>query len=168
LGVRVDGVYQGTDDVPDRSTRNIVELFPLGGVRSSSSLASRDAKVAVSSSVSSRRRPCRGAFEGDALDPVQRGVDEVVLGDPDGVHDDEPGLRGCVGGDGLEVGGGDGSSSAALHLLEVLRRADIAHEEDALQRFDVGAGGDHVDRDCDAQGGAGAERLQLPLASLAA
>ena len=37
------------------------------------------------------------------------------------------------------------------HLLEEVFRRDAAHEEDKLQRLDVGAGGDHVHGDGDAR-----------------
>ena len=92
---------------------------------------------------------------------VQRRLDEVVLGDADRVDEHEARLLLRVRRDGLEVGVRDGAGAAALHLLEVLRRADVAHEEHALQRLDVGAGGDHVHGDGDAQRGAGAERREL-------
>ena len=39
----------------------------------------------------------------------------------------------------------DDADAAALHLLEVGAALDRAHEEDALERLHVGAGGDHVD-----------------------
>jgi hypothetical protein len=97
---------------------------------------------------------------------VERWVDELVLGDADRVDDDEAGLGGGVRGDGLEVGRGDGAGAAALHLLEVLRRADVAHEEDAFEGFDVGAGGDHVDGHGDPQSGGGAEGLEVALGVL--
>ena len=54
-----------------------------------------------------------------------------------------------VGGDGLEVGVVDDADAAALHLLEVGAALDRAHEEHALERLHVGAGGDHVDGDRD-------------------
>ena len=38
----------------------------------------------------------------------------------------------------------DDAHAAALHLLEVRAALDRAHEEDALERLHVGAGGDHV------------------------
>ena len=41
--------------------------------------------------------------------------------------------------------------AAAFHLLEVALRLHIAQEEEALERFDVRAGGDHVHRDGDAR-----------------
>ena len=110
-----------------------------------------------------RGRLVEELLEADRLLPVERRLDVLVLGDADGVDDDEPGLGLGVRGDGLEVGRGHGAGAAALHLLEVLRGADVAHEEHALQRLHVGAGGDHVDGDRDPQGRAGAERLELLL-----
>src|SRR6266498_3274212 len=99
--------------------------------------------------------------------PVERGFDELMLCHPDRVDNDEPRLVSGVGSDCLEVGGRDGACAAALHLLEVSRRPNIAEEEHALQGLDVRAGGDHVDGHGDAQGGRGAERRELALGSLA-
>ena len=45
----------------------------------------------------------------------------------------------------------EGARAAAFHLLEVALRLHIAQEEEALERFDVRAGGDHVHRDGDAR-----------------
>ncbi len=45
----------------------------------------------------------------------------------------------------------DHARAAALHLLEIALRADHAQEEQALQRLDVGAGGDHIHRHGDAR-----------------
>ena len=44
----------------------------------------------------------------------------------------------------------DDAHAAALHLLEEGAGFDRAHEEDDLDRLDVGAGGDHVHGDGDA------------------
>ena len=49
----------------------------------------------------------------------------------------------------LEVVGVDHADAAALHLLEVGAALHRAHEEHALERLHVGAGGDHVDGDGD-------------------
>ncbi len=50
----------------------------------------------------------------------------------------------------MQVVGIDDAAATALHLLEVGRGLHVTQEEHAFQRFDVGAGGDHVDRDSDA------------------
>ena len=52
---------------------------------------------------------------------------------------------------GLQVGRRDHPRAPALHLLEVDLRLHVAHEDQALQRLDVGAGGDHVHGDGDAR-----------------
>ena len=44
----------------------------------------------------------------------------------------------------------EGAGAAALHLLEVVAAFHVAHEQQALQRLHVGAGGDHVHGDSDA------------------
>ena len=51
----------------------------------------------------------------------------------------------------------DDAGAAAFHLFVVGLAFDIAHEHDAFQGFDVGAGGDHVDGDGDAVLRIGAE-----------
>ena len=43
------------------------------------------------------------------------------------------------------------AGAAAFHLLEVVAAFHVAHEEQAFQRLDVGAGGDHVHGDGDAR-----------------
>ena len=107
-------------------------------------------------------------LQADRLHAVQGRLDELVLGDADSVDEDEAGLVVRVRGDGLEVAPRNRASAAALHLLEVLRGADVAHEEHALQRLDVGAGGDHVDGDRDPQRGARAELLRAAASALRA
>lgn len=44
----------------------------------------------------------------------------------------------------------EGAGAASFHLFEVAARFDVAHEEEAFEGFDIGAGGNHVDGDCDA------------------
>lgn len=51
----------------------------------------------------------------------------------------------------------DDAGAAAFHLFVVGLAFDIAHEHDAFQGPDIGAGGDHVDGDGDAVLGIGAE-----------
>ena len=55
------------------------------------------------------------------------------------------------------------AGAAAFHLLEVDAAADVAQEEQAFQRLDVGAGGDHVHGDGDAELRRGAELLDQRL-----
>jgi hypothetical protein len=88
-----------------------------------------------------RRRVSRGDRR---LTVERRCLDQVGLGHADGVHDHEPLLGGRVGSHQAEVALADHPRTAALHLLEVGPAADRAHEEDALERPHVGAGGDHV------------------------
>ena len=87
------------------------------------------------------------------------GVGLVGLGDADGIDEDEAGLGSGIGGDGGEVGGIDGACPPPFHLLEVELGADIAQEEQALEGLDVGAGGDHIHGDGDAELGRGEEGL---------
>ncbi len=54
-----------------------------------------------------------------------------------------------VGRDLLEVGILQGADAAPLHLFVVALGFHVAHEDEALDRFDVRAGGDHVDGDGD-------------------
>ena len=88
----------------------------------------------------------------------QRGVH-----DPDRVHHDEPVLALGVVGDRLELGVVDDPHAPAEHLLEVGPALHAAHEHQAFQRLDVGAGGDHVHRDDDPGVHGVAERLQQVL-----
>ena len=68
------------------------------------------------------------------------------------------GLRAGVGAaHGLELGRREHAGAAPFHLLEIDAAADIAQEEQALERLDVGAGGDHVHGDGDAELRRGAE-----------
>ena len=90
-------------------------------------------------------QPVEQGLEGDRGGAVEgRGVDEIGLGDADRVDDDEPLLRRGVGGDQPQVALADHPHPPALHLLEVGPALHRAHEEHALQRAHVGAGGDHV------------------------
>ncbi len=74
------------------------------------------------------------------------------FGDADGVDDDVVGLGGLgAGRDFFEVVHVQRAGAAAFHLLEVVAAFDVAHEEQAFERLDVGAGGDHVDGDGDAR-----------------
>ena len=57
----------------------------------------------------------------------------------------------------MQIGGGEHAGAAAFHLLEVDAAAHVAEEEEALEGFDVGAGGDHVHGDGDAELRGGAE-----------
>ena len=50
----------------------------------------------------------------------------------------------------LKSVGGDGADAAAGHLVEEAAAADVAHEEDDLDRLDIGAGCDHIHRHDDA------------------
>ena len=75
----------------------------------------------------------------------------VAFADADGIDDDEVRFRFRVGRDGLELGVGDDADAAAFHLLEEAAGFHRAHEHHDLERFDVGAGGDHVDGDGDAR-----------------
>src|ERR1043165_9547809 len=62
------------------------------------------------------------------------------------------------GGFGRDSGGCDfaqvvvaeGAGAAAFHLLEIIAAFDIAHEEEAFERFHVGTGGHHIHGDGDA------------------
>ena len=66
------------------------------------------------------------------------------------------------------------AGAAPLHLFEVVTRLDIAHEQQAFDGLDVGAGGDHVHRDGDArvevvaEGGEGGFRVLGAVGDLAA
>ena len=152
---------RSADDVAHGRAGDGVELGALLGSELSSSLASREARVAVSSSVRVRVAALSSSFlRLTDLSRLSGGSTKSCSVTPTASTMHEAGLLRGVGGDGLEVGRGDGAGAAALHLLEVLRRADVAHEEHALQRLHVGAGGDHVDGDRDPQGRAGAERLR--------
>ena len=94
LGVGVDGVDEAADDVADRAAGDGVELGALvggelelelgqaGGEGGGLVLGEREGGGLVEQ-----------LLERDGLLAVQRRVDEVVLGDADGVDDDEAGLR---------------------------------------------------------------------------
>ena len=82
----------------------------------------------------------------------------VALAHADGIDDDEVGLgAGVFAGDGLQIGGREHAGAAPFHLLEIDAAANVAQEEEALERLDVGAGGDHVHGDGDAERGREAE-----------
>jgi hypothetical protein len=52
---------------------------------------------------------------------------------------------------GAVVGRADHAHAAPFHLLEEAAALDGAEEHHGLERLDVGAGGDHVDRHHDAR-----------------
>ena len=86
------------------------------------------------------------------------------LGDADGIHDDIVGLGADGGGrDFFQVVPIQRARATAFHLLEIVAAFHIAHEQQALQRLDVGAGGDHVHGDGNARVILIAELLQHGL-----
>jgi hypothetical protein len=98
--------------------------------------------------------------EGDGGLALHRaGVGLVGLGDADGIDEDEAGFSSGIRRDAGEGVGIDGAGPPPFHLLEVELGADVAQEEQALERLDVGAGGDHVHGDGDAELRGGAEGL---------
>ena len=108
--------------------------------------------------------------EGDGALAFERaGVGLVALAHAHGIHDDEVGLGAGVGAaHGLQIGGREHARAAAFHLLEVGAAAGVAQEQEAFERLDVGAGGDHVHGDGDAELGRGAELLDERLGLLVA
>jgi hypothetical protein len=101
---------------------------------------------------------------------VWAGVGLVAFADADGIDDDEVGFGGGFGAaHGLQVGGGeDAGAAAAFHLLEIDAAAHVAEEEEAFEGLDVGAGGDHVHGDGDAELRRGAGLLDEGFAFFAA
>ena len=74
------------------------------------------------------------------------------LGDAYGIDDDIVGLGGLRSGRGFaQAIVVERAGAAAFHLLEVAAGFHVAHEEQAFERFHVGAGGDHVHGDGDAR-----------------
>ena len=89
----------------------------------------------------------------------------VALADADGIDDDEVGLGPRFrAGDGLQIGGRKDAGAAPFHLLEIDAAAHVAQKDEALERFHVGAGGDHIDGDGDAELGREPELLDELLA----
>src|SRR5699024_1710414 len=64
------------------------------------------------------------------------------FGDADGVDEHEAGLGAGVRCDLFEVGVGDGAHAAAVHLLVIAFGVGVAQEQQRVDGFDVGAGGD--------------------------
>src|SRR5690554_1116838 len=92
-------------------------------------------------------------LEGDAGRGDQRLAGGLQgFGHADGIHDHIVGL-GALGRGGhlLQAVLVQGAGAAAFHLLEVVAAFHVAHEQQAFQRFDVGAGGDHVHGNGDAR-----------------
>ena len=164
LDVGVDGVDESADDVADGAPATLSSSSRSSGVSSSSSLASREARVAVSSSVRVRAAALSSSFFSVTdLSRLSGGSTKSCSVTPTASTMTNRVFAVASGVTAWKSAGGDGAGAAALHLLEVLRRADVAHEEHALQRLHVGAGGDHVDGDRDPQRRASAERLELAL-----
>jgi hypothetical protein len=59
--------------------------------------------------------------------------------------------------DGLQISGREHAGAAPFHLLEIDAAAHVAQEDEDFERLDIGAGGDHVHGDRDAQRGREAE-----------
>ena len=82
----------------------------------------------------------------------------VALAHANRIDDDETRLgAGVFAGDGLQISGREHAGAAPFHLLEIDAAADVAQEDEDFERLDVGAGGDHVHGDGDAQCGREAE-----------
>ena len=84
------------------------------------------------------------------------GIERLAIGlerlaDTDGIDDDVVGLGRSRRRDLPEVVGIKDAGPPALHLLEIVPRFDVAHEQQAFERLHVGAGGDHVDGNGDAR-----------------
>src|SRR5262249_8336606 len=74
-------------------------------------------------------------------------VGHVMLADAHRIDDDEAGFALDPGIDLLHFGLWNDPHAPTLHLLKEATRFYRTHEEDNLQRFNVGAGGNHVNRD---------------------
>ena len=85
------------------------------------------------------------------------GIGLVLFADAHSVDDDEAVLALWRWGDGAQPVRRDDADAPALHLLEEAGRFHVSHEEHALDRFHVRAGGDHVHGDGDAREEAVAE-----------
>src|SRR6478672_2226084 len=83
----------------------------------------------------------------------------IAFADTYGIDNNEVSLCLSVGRNGLEVGIGDDADAAAFHLFEEAPRFYRAHEHHDLERFDIGAGGDHIDSNGNARVRAIAESL---------
>ena len=91
-------------------------------------------------------------LEADLAIALQRlGNRFEALGHADRVDQHEAGLGVGVWRHLAQLLGRDRARAPALHLLEILRRLDVAQEDQRLDRLHVGAGGDHVDGDGDAR-----------------
>src|SRR5262249_26825971 len=94
--------------------------------------------------------------EGDGIEQLVEGygalflqrarVGHIMLADAYRIHYDEAGFALDTGIDLLHLGLWNDPDTPAFHLLEEAARLYGTHEEDNLQRLDVGAGGNHVDR----------------------
>ena len=90
-------------------------------------------------------------IERDGRLAVQRFRGRLVLfADAHRVDNNKMGLVAVVGRHALQRVGIDHANAPAFHLLEIARRFDVPHEEKAFQRLNVGARGDHIDRNGDA------------------
>jgi hypothetical protein len=99
-----------------------------------------------------------------ALTFERPGVGLVAFAHADGIHDDEVGFgAGIRTAHGLQIRGRENARAATFHLLEVSAAAGVAQEQEAFERLDVRAGGDHVHRHGDAELGRGAELLDERL-----
>ena len=74
-----------------------------------------------------------------------------MLADAYRIDDDEAGFALDPGIDLLHFGFWNDPHAPALHLLEEAARLYRTHEENNLQRLNVGAGGDHVNGDGNAR-----------------
>src|SRR5581483_11984443 len=75
----------------------------------------------------------------------------VAFADADRIDDNKVCFRLRVGRNGLEIGVGDDADAATFHLLEETAGFYRTHEHHDFERFDVGAGGDHIDSDGNAR-----------------
>ncbi len=131
--VGVDGVHQGSHDRLHRLAGDGFQFVPLGGCElefEGGQTGRQGGSFVLGEGVGGSL--AEQLLQRDSLVPVQGWLDEVVFGNADRVHQHEPGLLAGVRGDGLEGGRVDGAGAASLHLLEVLGRADVPHEEHAL------------------------------------
>ncbi len=162
VGVGVDTLYEGTGEgFQVLAAGESSELLALVGadafVQAAQARGEGGGEVGVCGAYGHGLEELFRGYGGLAFEWLGLGL--VAFEDADGVDEDEVGLGLGVGGDGVEGGLVYDAGAAALHLLQVVGALDVAHEEEAFEGLDVGAGGDHVHRDGDPGVEGGAEFL---------
>ena len=145
--ILVKGIKQIFRQLTGRNAYHLGKFLPLAGahlaVEANHPVGKGSQGVLVPSAQGYRHHQLFQRDRGLALQGTGLGL--LGLGNAHRIHNDKVVLvLGGRGGHLLQVVLAEGTGTPALHLLKIVLAAYIPHENQALDGFDIGAGGNHV------------------------